>query len=113
MKTLIGWIRSASFVLIATFIGAATVNAEVDLLIQNARVVDGTGNPWFVSDVAIDDGRIVAVGRSLEVVADEIIDARERVLAPGFIDVHTHVESSDSREGLKNLPGATTLCSTA
>ena len=106
MKTLIGWIRSASFVLIATFIGAATVNAEVDLLIQNARVVDGTGNPWFVSDVAIDDGRIVAVGRSLEVVADEIIDARERVLAPGFIDVHTHVESSDSREGLKNLPGA-------
>ena len=106
MKSLFRRIRSASFVLLASAIGATTANAEVDLVIQNARVVDGTGSPWFVSDVAIDDGRIVAVGKSLDVVADETIDARGRVLAPGFIDVHTHVESSDSREGLKNLPGA-------
>lgn len=106
MKSLVRWIRSASLVLLASVIGATNANAEVDLLIQNARVVDGTGSPWFVSDVAIDDGRIVAVGKSLDVVADQTIDARGRVLAPGFIDVHTHVESSDSREGLKNLPGA-------
>lgn len=85
---------------------AHSATAEVDLLIQNARVVDGTGNPWFVSDVAIDDGRIVAVEKSLDIDATETIDARNRVLAPGFIDVHTHVESSGSREGLQNLPGA-------
>jgi N-acyl-D-amino-acid deacylase len=80
--------------------------AEVDLLIEDAVVVDGTGNPWFVSSVAIDDGRIVAIAPDLEMDADRRIDAGGRVLAPGFIDVHTHVESSDRREGLVKLPRA-------
>jgi N-acyl-D-amino-acid deacylase len=80
--------------------------AEVDLLIENAKVVDGTGNPWFVSDVAIDDGRIVAIAPKLEMDADRWINAGGRVLAPGFIDVHTHVESSERREGLVKLPRA-------
>jgi len=79
---------------------------NVDLLIQNARVVDGTGSPWFRSDVAIDDGHIVSVGFDLNVNARRIIDAAGRVLAPGFIDVHTHVESSGSRDGLQKLPRA-------
>ena len=81
-------------------------DAEVDLLIQNARVVDGTGSPWFRSDVAIDDGHIVGVGFDLNVNARRTIDAAGRVLAPGFIDVHTHVESSGSRDGLQKLPRA-------
>jgi N-acyl-D-amino-acid deacylase len=80
--------------------------AGVDLLIEGARVVDGTGNPWFVSDVAVDGGRIVAIAPDLEMEADRRIDAGGRVLAPGFIDVHTHVESSDRREGLAKLPRA-------
>jgi len=106
MKLLIGWIHSTGFVVLMSLAATQPANAEVDLLIQNARVVDGTGSPWFVSDVAIDDGRIVAVAKSLNVDASEIIDADGRVLAPGFIDVHTHVESSGSREGLQKLPGA-------
>ena len=64
----------------------------VDLLIRQARVIDGTGSPWFVSDVAIDDGRIVALGTNLDVEASQVIDAAGRILAPGFIDVHTHAE---------------------
>jgi len=80
--------------------------ADADLLIRNARVVDGTGSPWFVNDVAITDGRISAMGRNLDLDADETIDAGGRVLAPGFIDVHTHVESGTSREGLIDLPRA-------
>jgi hypothetical protein len=44
---------------------------QVDLLIREARVIDGTGSPWFVSDVAVDDGRIVGLGTSLEVEASQ------------------------------------------
>jgi len=85
---------------------SAALAAEVDLVIRNARVIDGTGSPWFVSDVVVDAGRIVAVGRNISVDAARSIDAAGRVLTPGFIDVHTHVESSASRDGLENLPRA-------
>ena len=80
--------------------------ADVDLLIKQARVIDGTGSPWFVSDVAVDDGKIVALGATLDIEADQVIHANGRVLAPGFIDVHTHVESSEQRDGLQRLPRA-------
>ena len=78
----------------------------VDLLIRNARVVDGTGSPWFVSDVAVDDGQILAVGPNLDMEAAEVIDAAGRMVTPGFIDVHVHVESSDRRAGLERIPRA-------
>lgn len=80
--------------------------ASVDILIRNARVVDGTGSPWFVSDVAVRDGYIVEVGENLNVAAEETVEAGGRMLTPGFIDVHTHVESSASRDGLERLPRA-------
>jgi len=72
-------------------------SAQYDVLIRNARVLDGAGNPWFHADVAVKDGRIAAVGRLGQVQSARIIDARERVLAPGFIDVHTHVEGAVER----------------
>ena len=83
-----------------------TLAANADLLIRNARVVDGTGSPWFLSDVAVTDGRISAMGRNLDVDADRTIDANGRVLSPGFVDVHTHVESSSRRKGLADNPRA-------
>jgi N-acyl-D-amino-acid deacylase len=85
---------------------AAGLAAEADILIRNARVVDGTGSPWFLSDVAVADGRISALGRNLQVDAKRTIDAEGRVLAPGFVDVNTHVESSSRRAGLSRLPRA-------
>src|SRR5689334_11082560 len=75
--------------------------AQYDLLIQNGRVIDGTGNPWFRADVAVNGGRIAAVGRLPDASAAQIIDAHERVVAPGFIDVHTHIEG-----GIERNPGA-------
>jgi N-acyl-D-amino-acid deacylase len=66
--------------------------ADYDILIRNARVIDGSGNPWFRGDVAVKDGRIAAIGRLANVSATRTIDAHERIIAPGFIDVHTHVE---------------------
>jgi N-acyl-D-amino-acid deacylase len=64
-----------------------------DLVITGARVVDGTGNPWFRADVAVKDGRIARVGRVEPAEGAKVIDARGLVLAPGFVDVHTHVEN--------------------
>jgi N-acyl-D-amino-acid deacylase len=63
-----------------------------DLLIENARVVDGTGAPWFRGSVAIDDGRIRAVerGRNHGRSAGETVDLGGSVLAPGFVDLHVH-----------------------
>jgi N-acyl-D-amino-acid deacylase len=68
--------------------------ADYDILIRNARVVDGSGNPWYRADVAVRAGRIAAIGPLGVATADRTIDAQGRVLAPGFIDVHTHVEGS-------------------
>lgn len=96
----------ALFILTLVFTNIYAQETQVDLLIQNARVVDGTGSPWFRSDVAIDNGRIVNMGVALKIDARQTIDAAGRIVAPGFIDVHTHVESSDSRDGLQRLPRA-------
>lgn len=74
---------------------------EVDLLVREARVVDGTGRPWFISDVAVDGGRIVAMGSNLDLGASRTIYAAGRILAPGFIDVHTHAD-----RGIQELPRA-------
>ncbi len=61
-----------------------------DILITGGRIVDGTGNPWFKGNVAIDGNRIIAVGRMPPGNPRQTIDATEKVVAPGFIDIHTH-----------------------
>src|SRR5579864_2491611 len=63
-----------------------------DLLIKNGRVVDGSGAPAFHADVAIQDGKIVGVGKANGAAAKRMIDAAGRVVAPGFIDHHTHFD---------------------
>jgi N-acyl-D-amino-acid deacylase len=86
--------------------------ADYDLLIRNARVIDGAGNPWFRADVAVKDGRIAAIGRLADRSAARTIDARERVVAPGFIDAHTHVEGGIERNPRGDnflLDGVTTV----
>ncbi len=62
-----------------------------DLLIKNGTIVDGTGAPRFQGDVAIANGRIAAVGKVTDG-AKRVIDAAGLVVAPGFIDLHTHYE---------------------
>lgn len=59
-------------------------------LVRGARIIDGTGAPWFRGDVLIDGGRIVAIGHELAADGAEIVDAGDRYLAPGFIDAHCH-----------------------
>ena len=61
----------------------------LDILIKNARILDGTGNPWQPGDVAVQDGRIVAMGR-VEGDAAQTIDSAGLFCTPGFIDPHGH-----------------------
>jgi N-acyl-D-amino-acid deacylase len=64
----------------------------LDLLIRGGRVVDGTGRPAFRADVAVGDGRIRAVALLPQATARRVIDAAGRVVAPGFLDLHSHSE---------------------
>ncbi|WNS76459.1 D-aminoacylase [Bacillus sp. DTU_2020_1000418_1_SI_GHA_SEK_038] len=61
-----------------------------DLIIRNGKIIDGTGSPWYYGDIAIKDGRIARIGKLSNCRAIEEIDARNQVVSPGFIDMHTH-----------------------
>src|SRR5689334_1896602 len=63
---------------------------QFDVLITNARIVDGTGNPSWIGDIGIHAGRISALGRLAGHPAARTIDARGLIAAPGFIDIHNH-----------------------
>jgi N-acyl-D-aspartate/D-glutamate deacylase len=85
----------------------------LDLIIRSAQVIDGTGVARRVADVAVQDGRIVAVGTVTEPSREEV-DAAGLVLAPGFIDVHTHYDAQvfwDSALTPTPLHGVTTVIS--
>lgn len=63
------------------------------ILIKNGEVVDGLGKKPYIADVFLDNGIIKNVGQSPDVIADEIIDAKGLIVAPGFIDTHTHTDN--------------------
>ena len=62
-----------------------------DLVIRNATIVDGTGRPTFTGDLAVQDGKIAAVGEVSETGKKEI-DAKGKLLTPGWVDVHSHMD---------------------
>lgn len=89
---------------------ARPAEPEYDLVIRNGRVVDGTGNPWVRADVAVRGGKVVAVGRAPGAAA-KTIDATGLVVAPGFIDIHSHSDETvleDGRAESKVRQGVTT-----
>lgn len=61
-----------------------------DLIIRNGKIIDGTGSPWYYGDIAIEQGKIVKIGKLTGYKAKEEIDANKQVVSPGFIDMHTH-----------------------
>ncbi|MCR6691353.1 MAG: D-aminoacylase [archaeon YNP-LCB-003-016] len=65
-------------------------NHIYEIAILNGIIVDGSGNPWFKANIAIEDGRISAISRHEYFNAERVIDASGLIVAPGFIDIHSH-----------------------
>jgi dihydroorotase/N-acyl-D-amino-acid deacylase len=80
--------------ILACLVGASPVwpqaSEPYDILIRNARILDGAGNPWFRGDVGIRADRIAAVGLLPGATARRTIDAKQQIVAPGFLDIHNH-----------------------
>src|SRR5579862_1519569 len=70
----------------------ALLSAQIkyDLVIANGRIIDGSGDPWFYGDVAVQGDSIAVLGKFVPSDAARFLDARGQVVAPGFIDIHTH-----------------------
>ena len=69
-----------------------------DILIRNGKIIDGTGNNWFYGDIAVKDGKIIGIARKLNFSPAKTIDATGLIVAPGFIDVHTHLEDDETKD---------------
>lgn len=79
---------------------ALTIQAQpYDVLIRNGRIVDGTGNPSYLGDLAIRAGKIAAMGHLPGAVAGRTLDAKGKIVSPGFIDIHNHSDSSLLADG--------------
>ncbi len=83
------------FLLIFSSLSQAQNNCDV--LIKNGKIIDGTGNSWYYGDIAVRQGKILATGRNLPYTAAKTIHAEGLIVAPGFIDVHTHIEGDDAK----------------
>ena len=88
----------------------ATQSQTFDAIIRGGRVVDGSGNPAYRADVGVKDGRVAAIGR-LSTRAETEIDAKGLIVAPGFIDVHTHADEVAEQPTAENFlrMGVTTV----
>ncbi len=103
MKREPGWLTLLIQLCVLLGLAPSLVLAQdtYDILIRGGRVVDGTGSPWYRADVAINEDRIVAIGDLRGATANQLIDASGLVVAPGFIDPHTH-----ALRGIFDVPNA-------
>jgi len=102
----------SSVTLLALLLPSFGNSQDYDLIIRGGKVVDGSGNPWYDADIAIKNDRIAEIGQLSNHEAKRVIDAHGLVVAPGFIDPHTHAlrgifEVPNAESAL--LQGVTTL----
>lgn len=99
----------ASLILAVLALPAGAGAADYDLILRGGTIVDGSGRPPFVADLAIDAGRIAAIGRLPAGTAATEIDVRDLVVAPGFLNIHSHAQPDGVATALNMLSqGVTT-----
>ena len=91
----------ATLALFTLLAAQAPSSGPYDIVLRNGRIIDGTGSPWYAADVAIRGDAIVKIAPSIEDPAGRVIDVHGNVIAPGFIDIHTH-----ARRGITQVPTA-------
>ena len=90
MKQILRVIIAAGWLCICVGVPVQAADAPYDLVLRNARIVDGTGSPWYRGDLAIRGDVIARIAPSIDGLAARTIDVGGLVVAPGFIDLHTH-----------------------
>jgi dihydroorotase/N-acyl-D-amino-acid deacylase len=88
------------FLIVAVITSRAQTPA-FDLVIKNGRIIDGTGSPWYRGDVAVRGDAIARIAPRIDAPATRVVDAGGKVIAPGFIDIHTH-----ARRNIFDVPTA-------
>src|SRR5215471_7728911 len=87
------------FALLSCPAGSRAADTSYDVVIANGKIVDGSGNPWFYANVAIEKGHIARIGKFDPTLGKRVIDAKGMVVAPGFIDLHTHTDVTVLADG--------------
>jgi dihydroorotase/N-acyl-D-amino-acid deacylase len=90
MKSSISLLAACLAIGFASFGSVHAAEPAYDLVLRNARVIDGTGSPWYRADIAVTGDTIVKIAPAITAPAKRVIDLHDLVAAPGFIDVHTH-----------------------
>src|SRR5690606_221433 len=68
-----------------------------EIVIRNAKILDGTGNPWYYGDIVITGGKISEIVFPGKGRGNRVIDANGLIVSPGFIDIHTHLDGPESK----------------
>ena len=89
-----------TLLIFAVLMGHFLFAQEADYIIRNGKLIDGTGNQWQIKDVAIINNKIAAIGTLTNWKAKKEIDAKGLIVAPGFIDVHAHIEGGEVKNPL-------------
>ena len=79
-------------IIIIILIFSGCSSPSFDIIINNGKIANGSGNELFIANLYIRDGKIIEIGNISHAIGDKVLDAQELIIAPGFIDMHTHAE---------------------